>query len=372
MPDITAPKPLDGKTTIDDKMFFEPERLGYESVVEVAKKIADQVHNKTSDRIIVIAGPSVLADFANLQAVHGILDSLLHDYNGLSELAAPKPRVHGEIYEETFTEEAEAATIPSAAALVGSVVASVISPATTLVGGTLGLVSLFRSDVEYHGEKTSIDTLAFEIALANQLRANCEIKVFIPDLTVLPLSGAIPNGLQDKLEKIQKAKANVWAAIRPMISQLVQLEGGLDDAVKNKNQDAVNSLSNKVSALRGELAPISDPLARLDQRLSELQAQWNQKDPATGMIQLARLLRAEALRTHKPLYLHASVVSSGGHYRISRNLFRMLFLGDGLSFAGGVAVRWALIGEDGSIDEGGIQVESRKARFGRRGRPEQF
>jgi hypothetical protein len=64
---------------------------------------------------------------------------------------------------------------------------------------------------------------------------------------------------------------------------------------------------------------------------------------------LARLLRAEAIRVRQPAFLNAAVVASGGHNRIIRNLFRMLFLGDGLSFAGGATVRWALLGSDGIL-----------------------
>lgn len=372
MPDSTSPKPLDGKTTIDDKMFFEPERLGYESVAEIATRIADQVRCSISDHIVVIAGTSVLADFANLQAVYALMDSLLRDYTALAELAAPNEETQGEVRGEAFVEAKAAAHIVSPESLVGAAVGSFISPATTLVGATLGLVSLFRSDVEYHGEKTAIDTLAFEIALADQLREHCKCKVFVPDLTVLPAIEAVQSGLQQRLKLIQEAKANLWAAIRPQIAELVRLEGELDEAAKNKDQKGVNRLSAEVAALRAGLAPISDPLTRMDQRLSDLQAQWNQKDPATGMLQLGRLLRAEAIRALEPLYLHASVVSSGGHYRITRNLFRTLFMGDGLSFAGGAVVRWAFIAADGSINKGGIIVESKKARFGRRTHPEEF
>jgi hypothetical protein len=72
---------------------------------------------------------------------------------------------------------------------------------------------------------------------------------------------------------------------------------------------------------------------------------------------LARLLRAEAIKTEEPIYLHAVVVSSGGHHRIARSLWRTMFYGDGLTFVGGATVRWSLLAADGSIEKGGIRVE---------------
>jgi hypothetical protein len=88
--------------------------------------------------------------------------------------------------------------------------------------------------------------------------------------------------------------------------------------------------------------------------LSDLQTQWNQTDAASGMTVLARLLRAEAIRKLDPLYLHAAIVTSGGYNRITHNLFRTLFVGDGLSFTGGTVARWALLEDDGTVKLGGI------------------
>lgn len=68
----------------------------------------------------------------------------------------------------------------------------------------------------------------------------------------------------------------------------------------NKDQAAVDAISREVSDMRRDLAPVADPLRRLDQRLSELQSQWNQVDSSSGLLQLARLLRAEAIKPEKP------------------------------------------------------------------------
>jgi len=354
--------PLQGKTTIDDKMFFDPERLSYESAGDIAGRVACKVKDKVRDEVVVIAGTRLLADFANLQAIYALLDELQREYGSIADQAqslvgrsTPKEL---EIHEGFVSAELGAGA---------KTVASGITPVTTLVGAALGLVSLFRQDVEYHGEKTVVDALAFEIALAAQVHHHGARTVFVPDLSVLPALEIEDSQLQGRLNQVLQAKAEAWAAVGPMISNLVRLEGELDEAAKAKKQDDLDRLSLEVSNMRRDLAPIADPLGRLDQRLSDLQNQLNKVEPTTGLIELARLLRAEWLRVMDPVYLHATVVSSGGYYRITRNLFRTLFMGDGLSFSGGATVRWALLEKDGSVALGGIEIIGLKETFGHGG-----
>jgi len=339
--------PLEGKTTIDDKMFFGPERLSYQSADDIAEKIAAEVRDCVKDTIVVIAGTPLLADFANLQATYLVLVGLKMDYEALE--------THG----RDLTKRRAAPRIPgeiASRALPESVVAGVGTVATvsTALSAALGLVSLFREDVEYHGGKSVIDPLAFELALASRLKEGGAKKVFVPELMVVPLAEQREGSLRERLEKVQSAKSAAWSAIGPLISQLVGLEAGLDQATKEKDQGLVDQLSAEVSNMRRDLDPVATPLGRVDQRFADLQTQWNQTDQTLGLSLLARLLRAEAIHALSPVYLHAGIVSSGGHHRISRSLFRMIFLGDGLSFAGGAIARWALMEKDGSIAGGGI------------------
>ena len=109
----------------------------------------------------------------------------------------------------------------------------------------------------------------------------------------------------------------------------------MDEAIRRGDTETVNQLSPNVTDLRRDMQPMSDAVTRADQHSSDLQNQWNQVDESSSVSTLARLLRAEAIHAMNPLYFHAKVVASGGHHRISRNLFRMLFLGDGLSFSEG-------------------------------------
>jgi hypothetical protein len=360
----TTIAPLAGKTTIDDRMFFDPERLSYESAVLIAKRIASRVGEKVKGKIVVIAGTRLLADFANLQAVYVVLDSLLRDYESIGTAAQSLVQRKSSVQRKSQVEEVLEVFVRPGAGLVAGAVASVISPATAAVGAALGLVSFFRQDVEYHGEKTLLDSLAFEIALAAEVGVAGTTKAYVPDLVVLPALDTGKSLFQTRMNQVQQAKAGAWAAVAPLISQMLRFEGELDQASKSKDQKAVDRLSMEISSMRRDMAPVSDPLGRLDQRLSDFENQMNQTEPTSGLLVLARLLRAEALQARKPLYLHATVVSSGGYYRVTRNLFRTLFFGDGLSFAGGATVRWALLADDGAVATGGIDVTALKGKFG--------
>jgi hypothetical protein len=360
MPDTpaTSVTPLQGKTTIDDKMFFDPERLSYESAAKIAKRIGKAVANSVNNKAVVIAGVRLLADFANLQAVYVLLDNLRRDYESLGELVRSierKPEKRAAV-ESLATE-----TVAAAAGTVSGIV----SPATAAVSAALGLVSLFREDVEYHGKKTVVDSLGFEIALAAEIKNLGATHVYVPDLVVLSALDSKASSLQTKLIQVQQAKAATWNAVGPLMTELVRLEGELDEAVKKEDQTAVERLSVQVSNMRRNLAPVSDPLTRLDQRLSDFENKMNQVEPSSGLQELARLLRAETLEHRAPVFLHATVVSTGGYYRVTRNLFRTLFVGDGLSFAGGAIARWALLESDGAVASGGIDVMALKGKFGR-------
>ncbi len=353
LPKVT---PLEGKTTIDDKMFFESTRLSYISAQSIAKQIACQVKDDVKEKRVVIAGTSLLADFTNLQAVYLELESLQKDYDALAR--------HGvSLLDRRKIEMPEKirSLMASPAGLVGTAVSAEIAPITTILGASLGLISLFREDVEYHGIKTEIDPIAFELVVASEVKQNGGGNVFVPDLIAIPLADPRPGSLRARIEEVQDAKERAWAVAGPLVSELVRMDTELDLAAKSKDQDKLDMLTFESSQFRRDLQPLSDSLARSDQRLADLQKQLNEVNQTSSLTQMARLLRAEGIQSLNPLYLHAQVVASGGHHRITRNLFRTLFLGDGLSFCGGGIVRWALLNNDGSVAKGGIITLSHEA-----------
>ena len=360
--------PLEGKTTVDDKMVFEPERLSYQSADRLAKKIADTVREDIKEQTVVIVGTAFLADLTNLQAVAVVLEELKRDYQALAEhaeksgqrRAEPRTKVEG-LPKPEFAVEG---IVSKVSELVG---AAALGPVTVAVSAALGLVSLFREDVDYRGIQTVVNPLAFELALAAKVKARGDTagaaRVLAPDLVVLASPEAGPDSIQGRLEAVQEAKAEVWEIVGPSISELVQLDADLDRATREKDQALVDELSRSLAKLRQDMDPVTEPLKRVDQRLIDLQTAWDKTDEVTGLTLLARLLRAESIKAMNPRYLHALVVSSGGHNRTSRSLLRMIFSGDGLSFMGGATARWALLENDGSVANGGIVSERLWGRF---------
>jgi hypothetical protein len=358
MPDPTPAnqiQPLQGKTTIDDKMFFEPERLSYEAARGLADKIAAALAGECRKGHIVIASTGLLSDFANYHAVTVLVDLLTRDYQALATQA-----------EQATARRAAVAQIAPAAVpqlAIRSLVPAITPVAAIATGlnAALGLVSMFRQDVSFFGAKTVIDSLAFQIAIAARLKAMKFEHVIVPDLAVLsqPAGGSALNA---KLQDLEQAKSSVWSLVTPLVAELVELDTELDVAARASNQSEVDRLTTEVNQLRRDLSPVTEPLAAIDQRLSALQADWQKSDPDTGLTGFARLLRAEAVQALNPVYLHGKVVSSGGHHRISRSLFSSLFTGDGLSFKGGAVVRWALLNSGGEVllgDLSNCSIESR-------------
>jgi hypothetical protein len=358
--DLPTVQPLEGKTTIDDKMVFEPERLSYVSAAKVAAEIAGKLPDpKELGPLIVIARVSLLADMANLQATGTLLDGLQQDYESLGGQAKDLLQSRGSgLQMEAAPDTAEKPEITNLPAPI---------PALPLVAAglnaALGLVSLFREDVSFSGVKTGVDALAFELALASALKKRGFARVLIPDLCVIPAGGATEDSLQSKLQKIEDAKLGLWQAVSPLVSELVELDTELDQASRGGDQPTVDSLTGEIAQLRRDLSPITEPLSRVDQRYSEILSQLQKADADSGLTGLARLLRAEAISGMEPEFLHAQVVSSGGHNRIQRSLWRTLFGGDGLSFMGGVVVRWARLSSTGEIQQGGILTCRQTADF---------
>jgi hypothetical protein len=367
-PARSAVTPLQGTTTVDDKMVFGPQRLSYASADAIAERITSQVKNEVSGRLVIIANTALLADFSNLQAVYLNLENLQSDYNAVSSYAkamnqrragaATKPKGGGlkDVDSLSFEIGPDLLAGSPIVGITGLATAAVTSlaPVTLAISAAIGLVSLFRQDVVYQGTVTTVDGLAFELALAARVKAAGASSVYVPDLAFILPADSGPGSVRNRLADIQAAKAKAWAAIGPALAQLVHLEAQLDVATREKNQRLVDQLSSEVASLRSDLDPVTAPLNRADQKLSDLHTQWNQTEATSGMTVLARLLRAEAIRELNPLYLHAAIVASGGYNRITHNLFRTLFVGDGLSFTGGTVARWALLEDDGTVKLGGI------------------
>ena len=357
-PVTTQVTPLEGKTSVDDKMVFEPERLSYRSAdraaTQIADKVAASIGKDLGTSVLVLAGIELLADFANLIATRVVLAGLEHDYHAVTKFTAALSRRPARADFTSLAGDQEGHSfMPSAA----------IAPIAVGVQAALGLVSLFREDVDYRGAKTVVDPNAFELALAAKLKSKGAARVIVPAFAVIPGPITGGNSLTAALESTQRAKAAAWAGVTPFVSQLVTLDVALSRAMAAHDQTGVDDATTKISALRRDLDPVTETLARADKRFNDLEADWNKIDAATGLTLLGRLIRAEAIREMNATYVHAAVVASGGHHRTSRSLLRMMFFGDGASAMGGVVTRWALLDGEGAVVTGGIRDVRQTSRF---------
>jgi hypothetical protein len=362
-------EPDAGKTSVDDKMMFETERLSYESADAIACAIALELRTQLKTQTVVIVGTALLADFANLDALRVTFKDLENEYEAIGTRAAavrqapsqpgakaPQAGATPRLLDEVLVPEASgpAALVGAlSAAAIGAAAASMLGVAAPLVGAALGLAGLLKQDTQYYGDRTSLDPLAFELALADRVKRGGATAVIVPNLTVFEPAKK-PDSLIACLERLQAAKSAAWSSVGPLIAALVSLEKSLAEASAAKNQVEVDRLSKELGEMRRNLDPLAIPLERADQRLADLQAMWEKVDDSTGWSLLARMLRAEAVHAHRPVYLHAAIVSSGGHHRINRSLWRLLTFSDGLSFTGGAVARWALLDRHGRIEKGGI------------------
>ncbi|HEU5134843.1 MAG TPA: hypothetical protein VFU13_06835 [Steroidobacteraceae bacterium] len=355
--------PEAGKTTIDDKMRFGPLRMAYESANALALDIANTVADKVKEKTVVIAGTQLLADYANLQAALLSLKGLEQEYKDLATYAKKvAPKTAATIRQETAVQPSRAAT-DAAAAAAPAVVTGLVAAGNPFVAAAMGALALLKTDVEFRGVETRVDRLAFELAVANAVASHGAARVFVPDFMLLPLAEVTDSTLRTALDAVGKAKTAAWLELAPLIRRVLDLEVDLEKAVNEKKADEEKKLKIELDAARANLEPINTPIMRADQLFDDLQSGWRKIETGEQLSTLARMLRIEAIDAMKPVYLHCAVVESGGHHKITRNLFTMIFFGDGLSFEGGAIARWALLSTEGAVERGGMITARRGAVF---------
>lgn len=356
-------EPSAGSAAIGDTAFFESERLCYVSAAALTERIANAAWTCVEGQRVIVAGEDVLVDFANLQAAIVTLGALEDEYRAVANagesLASFRSRRGATVDAEIEDEGLE--SFESMMSIAAPAIAAAFTPVVSGVSAALGMVNLFRREVEFRGIRTVVDPLSFELVLAQQLRRVARaVEVFVPELIVVTQHVA-KDSLRARLQAVYAAKARAWAAAGPLISELVALDTELDRAARRDDAPAVTTLSAAVAHMRRELQPVSEPLGRADQRLSELEAAWAARDEHSGLTQLARLLRAEAIQDMKAVLVHAKIVSSGGHTRTTRSLLRTLFVGDGVTASGGAVARWAVLASTGAVLLAGLEHERRES-----------
>jgi hypothetical protein len=237
-----------------------------------------------------------------------------------------------------------------------------VSPIFAGLQAGIGLLSLFRENVQFTGAKTSVDQRALQFSVASSLTTR-GIAVRLHE-TEIPPPDSPGSALRTELLEVEQARARAAETVAPHVTRLIDAQARLESAAAvPDNTAAVQVAAQDLTRIRQQMAPLTDALEHADAQLTALRTQLGQTDGTSGLMALGRLLRAERLQADASHYLQVRVVSSGGHHRVSRNLWRMILTGDGVSALGGVVVRWALLDPQGRFLAGGILDERRTAKF---------
>lgn len=337
--------PLDGRTTLNDKMFFEPERLAYASSEDIADAIAEAVDKHlgtTNQRPVVITAGELLIDLSNLAAAEAMLASAKLQFQTCTQLG-------GAINSTADLIKAPLEGLAFTAAVAA--VAPAVAPAVAALTSAITLVSLFRENVVLSGVTTEMDQLTFRILVAAKLRKK-EIRVRLYD-TELPSQAPGSSPLLTALQDAEMARSDAWKALAPHLAALAEGQAKLDAAARAnpQNNAALDAAAKDVTAKRQKITPVTNLLERADAHLAGLRTHLEKVDEKTGMLTLGRLLRAEMVRAGGSFILHVGVVAAGGHHRVSNTLWRT---SADVSAMGGAVARWALLEADGAFEAGGM------------------
>jgi hypothetical protein len=335
-----------GQTTIDDKVAIEVELACYEELHVLAAEIRRRVERQLPPEPDVDSFAATIASDARVhlffldQTLRLALDiastlelqlkNLREAYNGaaatandgLNELEAPKA--------ESELKQRE----------VG-VFSDLMNPVSAAADAAVALLGALKSDTRYVGRQVVIPEQAFALALAHEWEDSGRVSFHYPTLFVPPTA------------QRQALMQNFVAAL---------------DAVVAERKTAAKALSNllvRVSRMKPDEERFPAAKAALDSARDQFQAaeavfenvsnKLTTADEKTGLTQLQLVERAAFVHSigrassGRTFYLFAQAVSAGGAFRISRNILRMLFWGDGLEHSGGCIVTFALFNDAGDL-----------------------
>ena len=345
-------KPLDGKTTFDDKVMFEAQRLSYDAARVIAEKIARRISERTKGKYVVIVGMQLLADMSNLVATKAVLEELAAEYDALATSAHSYPSIP---YAGTVTTRFNPALAAAVIPVWGTVSAG--------VQGALTLFSLFRQDVDYKGVPLSIDTLAFELELAARLRMHKAKEVVVPDFAVFAKPASTTHALETLIAKVKDARLAAMKAAAPPPPRAASKWSEGDEQTEAHTGYLGKELRYKDHEAIAKADAIAEAIPQIDKRLDDLQTQLLKGDTdGSGLTMLARLLRAETITAGSPTLVHVRVVLAGGNNRVQHSLWSSIFSGDGLSSSGGAVVSWAILNTNGAVEDGGVLSHSMSAK----------
>jgi hypothetical protein len=354
-PAATAKLELDpGETTIDDQMAIEVELAAYDQLHVLAAEIRRRV-----DRRIVRAGAEAggkahvfylddaLRQALDLSSVLALqLDNLEAAYDGVTASATPPspaprvPRIQVPKGGGNFAAKCLGLEVTS---LIGGVagLAGVANPVSAAADAAVALLGAMRADTRYAGRQVTVPQHAFALVLARQWEESAEVEFHYPTLFSPPSTGGTGamRAFVDAMDAVVAARKAAARALAALLGRLSRM--------KQEDHD--------YAGVKAELDAARDQFQAADVVFEELSSKLSKADPATGLTQMQLLERAadvKAIEAEAPeatYFLYAQVVSARGAFRISRNVFQMLFWRDGLKHAGGGIAAFGLFDDAGHL-----------------------
>jgi hypothetical protein len=336
---------LDGKTTVDDKVFLECEFLCHLALSKVAEKIALEVCEATNGRSL---------DKAPIRIV--LLDQSL--VLSLQMLAALELQLA--LFEKAFRAIAPGTSSREKRGMRLAGVVPSLKDFTGGVEGVLDLLGLFRQDTQFSGRPVAIKENALFLEIAHFLLRH-EFEVMYPKL--LSFQAKEPMQLSqarlgDLFDAVFRERQGAVERLRPLLQSSAQIEREIlirerefVTAIPTRQAELtleIQDLKNQLIGVRRNLDPDLVLFESTDVQLTDLQKSLVAVDPKSGMVALHQLNQAAAAveqfraAPKEAYFLFAEGIAAGGTIRIRRNLWRTLFLGDGVEFSGGAIVAYGL------------------------------
>ena len=384
----TTTTPLDGTTSIDDKVQIESEMMAYEAVDEIAAEIRCRVRS------------AVLKDGATV---------VIHDEATVAALR---------LYEVFLTQ----------AAILENAYASLDEPAPTALflptegvaafaRSAFDLLALFRQNTEYKGLSITINEDALVSKIAGYLvepiasgdctnkSATHTVQVICPRLMLRDAThtgtGRAGSAIVKRLGELYARKRTAEARISAIEKRLASLRktkldadavvADLDLKIRNlqleiaglsgerradklkelsaltikRENDAKKSLAAALALQEAEATdgPIRDQYRVINGLVDQLTAGLVKTDEKSGVNALGLLTKAQDVVKYldaaegNTYVLFTKSVTAGGSYRIRRNLWTTVFTGDMLSYSGGAVVCFML------FDNGGKTISADTLRY---------
>jgi hypothetical protein len=384
--------PLEGTTTVDEKVFIESETLAYFALDKVCAQIAQEVYDTRAWHVVLL-NDAMSADIQNYFAVLTELKILEKSYaslvskqlsmTGSAAAIGPAIELLGLFRESTSFSgrKFEIQERPLMAALAGKLITKKISvrmPALFPVGGVAGPDSVFANVVqplitdirrlqEQLEERYSLpqpdsealpsgwqQLLSALQSLANRLASVQQelMKLAASDTNKPGKENSPADRVAELFQPVLVARRDAMGEIGPKLRQIAELDEELGRLEKGDPLDPakIAMAREKIAGLQSELRPALVLLEKTDSQFTELQNSMSKVEEKSGLSRFARLVRAsEILGRKEAAFLYASVVSAGGAYRVSRNLLQTMFWKGNWSFSGGCIVWYTLFGADGTI-----------------------